>query len=169
MSNYINYGKFSPPPPPVYPAASAKFQNAQIQSMKSPTPSNPYLSGIPVQFITIPENSNRPINTEPIIRIDFSKTPFTYLNFSNITTEPSEFFTVYISNVPLGAVFNVNGPISWEGASGLLVLTDTDSVGAPLPNASLTIPSRGTIEIPSLYVSILVVRDSTGFVAKAAT
>ena len=161
------YNKYNPPPPPVYTAASGQFMSGNIQNIKSVVPSNPYLTGLPVQFLTIPENSNRTTNTQSIIYIDFNFTPFTYLNFSNLTDDPSDFFTVYISNVPIGTIFIVNGPTSWKTDSGILTLTDTDSFGGVLPNASLTINARGTITSPTVYINMMVIRATSGFVAKA--
>lgn len=163
----IQYGKFNPPPPPVYPAGSIMASSVETQHIQSTTPSNPYISGLPVQFLSIPEDSDRTTNIQPEISIDFEKTPFTYLNFSNITADSSEQFTVFISNVPLGTVFILNGPTSWTAASGILTLTDTDSSGVALPNASLTIDARGTVAIPTAFVNIIVVRNSTGLLGRA--
>lgn len=162
-----SYNQFKPPPPAMFPGLSQQVDSAQISQIVGATPSNPYLTGLPVQFLTIPFDDDRTTNLESEIDIDFSITPFTYLNFSNLTEDDSDQFTVYLSNVPIGTIFILNGPTGWTGANGELVLRDTDSAGNPLPNATLSIEPRGTIATPSAYVNILVCRDDSGLVARA--
>lgn len=162
-----SYNQWKPPPPPIFPGLSEQVDTAQISQIAGATPSNPYLTGLPVQFLTIPYDDTRVTNFESEIYIDFNKTPFTYLNFSNLTDTDSDPFNVYISNVPIGTIFIINGPTAWSAANGNLILQDTDSAGNPLPNATLSIDPRGTIAVPTAYVNILVCRDDSGLVARA--
>lgn len=163
------YDKFNPPPPPVYTAKSVHAQAFETKTVKSVNnPSKPYLSGLPIQFLTIPEDAKRTTNITSEIFINFSENPFTYLNFSNINDdELSPEFNVFLSNVPIGTVFVINGPVQWDTNPGNLILLDTDSNGGTLPNATLEVNERGTITIPTVYVNIMVVRDSTGLVARS--
>lgn len=167
--NAPSYNQYNPPPPPLYPGKSIHASAVETNTLNVvDNPSKPYLSGLPVQFVTIPENAARSSNTTTEIYIDFAVDPFTYLNFSNINdTELSPEFTVFLSHVPIGTIFVTNGPVEWETTAGNIVLLDTDSSGGTLPNATLEINERGTVDTPTDYVNILVVRDSTGLVAKS--
>lgn len=139
MSNSITYGTNQPPPVAPNTAPTKKYNNAQIVTyFKTSFGTNPYLKGLPVQYISIPQDKNRII--ENPINIDFKESPFTYLYFSNITEIDSPQFSVVLSNVPIGTSFVIIGPNSWESSSGTLELDDNS-----LANYSIEITENKTM------------------------
>lgn len=148
--------KYNPPPQGLFlPSSSAEVSAAYINRKISPTPYFPYLEGIPPGTISI-QNDGIEVYT---FNINFTETPFTYLNASNVTTEPSPSITFIISNVPIGTMFIINGPTSYKsGATGLLILQEN-----PPYNASYSL----TILDQSIAKNQLVIRNSKGLVAKA--
>ena len=168
MSSFA-YNQLNPPPPPPANSISINVASAEISTLVASTPSHAHIMGLPIQYVTISSFLNFSLITQEEISIDFSLEPFTYLNFSNVTTDPSPKITVRLKHVPIGTFFIVNGPVSWETSKGQLILEDTDSSGNPLPNAILEIEPRGTPETPTNYTNFLVGRDESGFVARAMT
>lgn len=168
MSSF-NLNKFNPPPPPPLIPRSENISAAEIDKQIASTPSHAYLQGIPVQYVSLNNFYTRTPLILDDITIDFSVESFTYLNFSNTTTDAASKIIVRLKHVPIGTFFMVNGPTSWISYSGQLILEDKDNSGNNLTNSILDIPARGVEGSPSNYVNILVGRDSTGLVAKALT
>ena len=166
MSSY-NYSKWNPPPPPPLTQPSVNVSAAEITTIAGTTPSHAFIEGLPVQYYAAIGFLNFSLLTAFTARINFATQPFTYLNISNVTTDPSPFIKVELEFVPVGTIFMVNGPTSWEGTTGILVLLDKDENGDPLPNEVLEIEPRGTPGSPSNYVNIMVGRDENGLVARA--
>jgi len=156
MSSY-NLSKWNPPPPPNTTSASLKVSSAEITKIYSATPSNPFSQGIPVQPIDSPTET---------VYIDFNINPFTYINLSNIGTTATPKLTVSVKNVPVGTFFMANGPVSWAGEKGVLILEDLDENGDPLVNAELIIEPRGTLLAPSVHTNYMIGRDHQGWVAR---
>ena len=151
MSSSSEYGKFNPPPPGGFvPNNSLEVGFAFINRMVAPTPSNPYLLGLPPASV---ENTDS--TTDPSYTIDFSKTPFTYLNASFLTTEPgSTDLKIALKNVPIGTMFLINGPPSYTpGKVGFLQLLDVTPV------------SQLSILDQTVTRNQLVIRNSTGLVS----
>ena len=168
MSSFT-LNQLNPPPTPPANGESLNVASAEISRIFASTPSHAYILGIPVQYITVTSFLNFSLLTQENIYIDYSNEPFTYLNFSNATTDPSPVINVYIKNVPLGTLFMANGPVSWEGTKGKLILQDTDPFGNPLPNSELIIEPRGTVDLPTNYTNYFIGRDESGLVARALT
>lgn len=152
----MSYSKYNPPPQGLFlPSSSAEISAAYINRKVSPTPYFPYLDGIPPGTVSI-QNNGIELYT---FNIDFTETPFTYLNASNVTTEPSPSLTFILSNVPVGAMFIINGPTSYKiGATGQLILKEPP-------------PFKVTYSLAILDQTVaknqLVIRNSVGLVAKA--
>jgi len=161
MSTNQSFNKFNPPPPGLFlPYNTIQANAAEINRLVAPTPTNAYFQGLPPGIIDFFfQTPNEEIFT---FNIDFSITPFTYLNASNVTTNPSPNLQFNLYNIPKGTIFIINGPSEYEpGASGKLILRD-NPIG---PKSSLDILPR-TVG-PLVVKNQFVVRNSEGLVAKA--
>ena len=146
-----------PPPPPIQ--SSGKVQSLELSNTKSIIPYNPYIFGLPIQYSNdLVYNKFRVPSVPKLIlnefEIDYDIHPFTYLNFSNLTNDPSPQLILKLYNVPIGSIFIINGPVSWILGQGIIQLEDNLS----LPNAAIDIPNRTT------YKNIMIMRNSTGLV-----
>jgi hypothetical protein len=152
----MSYSKYNPPPQGLFlPSSSAEVFAAYINRKISPTPYFPYIEGIPPGTVSIQNNGVE----EYTFVIDFTETPFTYLNASNVTNVPSPSLNFFIKKVPIGAMFMINGPSSYQtGATGRIVLQENPpyKVGYALDILPQTIAKNQ-----------LVIRNSQGLVAKA--
>ena len=151
----MNYNKWNPPPQGLFlPSVTGNFTAAFGNRIVTCTPSFAYQSGLP-PGVNVTTTSGEVYDFD----IDFTDTPFTYLNASNITTEACPNLTFNLYNVPLGAMFVINGPNSYQpGASGNIVLHKDGGT-----TSSLAIIDQ----ISSAVKNQLVIRNSTGLVAKA--
>lgn len=152
----------TPVAPTTYP--SEAVDNIEIQTLLSSVPSSPYLQGLPIQY----QNITYSIYGSPLVlytsfTIYFDKTPFTYLNFSNTTNEDCPQLELNIYNVPLGALFFVNGPSKWKLQPGFIFLKDLDSDRNFYSNSIIEIPDR------TVYESVMIVRNRNGFVGVGLT
>jgi hypothetical protein len=164
----MSFSRWNPPPPTVSTSSSEQISHAEISQIIGANPSNPYLEGLPILYRTIPFDPSIIAINNRTVKINFNETPFTYLNISDITNSSSESIFVELKNVPIGTIFIVNGPSSFEGAAVCqLILKDLDSDGNPLLNDILDIQAKGTIEEPTEYVNIIVCRIDTGLVGRA--
>jgi len=151
----MSYNKWNPPPQGIFlPSITGDFAAAFGNRIVSCTPSFAYELGVP-------PGANDLTNLGELYDFDinFTQTPFTYLNASNITTEACPNITFNLYNVPLGAMFVINGPKSYQpGAIGLLVLHRNNG-------------STSTLEIidqtSSAVKNQLVIRNANHLVAKA--
>lgn len=152
----MSYSKYNPPPQGIFlPSSSAEVSAAYINRKISCTPYFPYLEGIPPGTISI-QNDGTEVYT---FEIDFTQTPFTYLNASNVTTDLCPNITFRIKNVPIGSMFVINGPKQYQaGATGRIILIEIFPYNA---SQSLPIYDQTTVK------NQLVVRNSKGLVAKA--
>lgn len=152
----MSYSKYNPPPQGLFlPSSSAEVSAAYINRKVSPTPYFPYIEGIPPGTISL-QNSGV---EEYTFVIDFTETPFTYLNASNVTNVPSPTLTFYLKKVPIGAMFIINGPTSFQlGASGRIILQEN-----PPYNSTYAL----TILPQTVAKNQLIIRNSKGLVGKA--
>ncbi len=154
----MTYDKWTPPPQGLFlPSVSGDFTAATVNRLVTCTPSFPYQLGLPPGANIA---SNQQFRIEQFnYDIDFTKTPFTYLNASNVTTEPCPNIIFNLYNVPIGAMFVINGPTSYKlGSTGTLRLHLSDGTTSDL----------GIIDQTSSTIkNQLVVRNSSGLVAKA--
>lgn len=145
MSNKWN---FTPPGSIPYPAEA--YTSAFLGKQKATTPSLAYLEGVPLGSNSIGNGE------EYTFTIDFKTTPFTYLNCSNVTTDPAPDMRINIKNIPLGAMFIINGPTSYQpGKRGYIVYEPT-----PFFNNLLEIYPQNIVK------NQLIVRNTAGFVGK---
>lgn len=135
------------------PGISANISSAKINERKECTPSFAYNKGLPLEYYSINEFSHS-------FFIDFANTPFTYLNIGgtfNISTtnindiNSSVDTNVFISNVPIGTMFIINGPKKIRnGYNVKLYINDYD----------MNIPSRDTV------LNYLIVLNKTNIARK---
>ena len=151
----MSYNKWNPAPQGLFlPSVTGNFTAAFGNRIVTCTPSFAYELGLP-PGVNVSTTTNEVYNFD----IDFTNTPFTYLNASNITTEACPNITFNLYNVPLGAMFVINGPNSYQsGASGSLVLHKNDGSTTTLNIIDQT---------SSAVKNQLVIRNSTELVAKA--
>lgn len=152
----MSYNKWNPPPQGLFlPSVSGNFTKAFCNRLVACTPSFAYNLGLPPGDNLASKNENEIYTYD----IDFTSTPFTYLNASNVTTDPCPTIIFNLYNVPFGAMFIINGPASYKsGSTGQLILHKDGGTTSRLEIIDQT---------SSAVKNQLVIRNSTGLVAKA--
>lgn len=146
--------KYHPPPTAGSRPPDASVFAAEVAGASKAAPGLMYGGGYPLYAPNIEKY---------IFSINFAETPFTYLNMSANTSDPTPQIIVRLSTVPMGSMFFVTGPEQWDALSGVgppsLHLTDLDETGALFPNNVLEIN-----DVTSGVNGVIVLRDKTGLV-----